>query len=176
MGSVVGNYMALSVSVSLLLWSVLYYQSNKSIIWCMPYDVMLTITVMSYWARWRDKSPAYRLFAQSFVQRQMKENIEAPCSCMIYQHTRFIFATADMVLRIVWWRGIRLTNKSDSTESLSLLFLSTFLSKCVRSVSIYHTIYIYHCFPILQFYTKPLINIYVYIYIYNVHIYATLWP
>ena len=35
------------------------------------------ITVMSQWARWRLKSPASRLFAQSFVQAQIKENIKA---------------------------------------------------------------------------------------------------
>ena len=36
------------------------------------------ITVTSFWARWRLKSPASRLFAQPFVQSQIKENIQAP--------------------------------------------------------------------------------------------------
>ena len=36
------------------------------------------ITVTSQWARWRLKSPASRLFAQPFVQAQIKENIKAP--------------------------------------------------------------------------------------------------
>ena len=31
------------------------------------------------WARWRLKSPASRLFAQPFVQAQIKENIKVPC-------------------------------------------------------------------------------------------------
>ena len=36
------------------------------------------ITVKSQWARWRLKSPASRLFTQSFVQAQIKESIKAP--------------------------------------------------------------------------------------------------
>ena len=37
------------------------------------------ITVTSLWAQWRLKSPTRRLFAQTFVQAQIKENIQAPC-------------------------------------------------------------------------------------------------
>ena len=36
------------------------------------------IKVMSWWARWRLKSPASRLFAEPFIQAQIKENIKAP--------------------------------------------------------------------------------------------------
>ena len=36
------------------------------------------ITVTSWWAWWRLKSPVSRLFTQPFVQAQMKENIKAP--------------------------------------------------------------------------------------------------
>ena len=36
------------------------------------------ITVTSWWARLRLKSPASRLFTQSFFQAQIKENIKAP--------------------------------------------------------------------------------------------------
>ena len=32
---------------------------------------------MSYWARWRLKSPASWLFTQPFIQAQIKENIKA---------------------------------------------------------------------------------------------------
>ena len=39
-----------------------------------PYN---SITVTSLRARWRLKSPAYRLFTQPFVQAQIKENIKA---------------------------------------------------------------------------------------------------
>ena len=36
------------------------------------------ITVTSWWARWRLRSPASRLFIQPFIQAQIKENIKAP--------------------------------------------------------------------------------------------------
>ena len=36
------------------------------------------IAVTSYWVQWRLKSPAYRLFAQPFVQGHIKDNIKAP--------------------------------------------------------------------------------------------------
>ena len=37
-----------------------------------------TITMTSEWPRWRLKSPASRLFTQSFIQAYIKENIKAP--------------------------------------------------------------------------------------------------
>ena len=40
--------------------------------------VVWLITVMSYWERCHLKSPASRLFAEPFVQVQMKENFKAP--------------------------------------------------------------------------------------------------
>ena len=36
--------------------------------------VIVNITVTSQWARWRLKPPASRLFTQSFIQAQIKEN------------------------------------------------------------------------------------------------------
>ena len=36
------------------------------------------ITLTSQWPRWRLKSPASRLFTQSFIRAQIKENIKAP--------------------------------------------------------------------------------------------------
>ena len=36
------------------------------------------ITLTSKWPRWRLKSPASRLFTQTFIQAQIKENIKAP--------------------------------------------------------------------------------------------------
>ena len=41
-------------------------------------EICNNITVMSSWARWRLKSPASRLFTQSFIQAEIKENIKAP--------------------------------------------------------------------------------------------------
>ena len=32
----------------------------------------------SYWARWRLKSPALRLFTEQLIQAQIKDNIQAP--------------------------------------------------------------------------------------------------
>ena len=40
--------------------------------------LQIVITMTSWWARWRLKSPASRLFIQSFIQTQIKENIKAP--------------------------------------------------------------------------------------------------
>ena len=37
------------------------------------------IRVTSLWARWRLQSSAYRLFAQPFVQMEIKEDINSPC-------------------------------------------------------------------------------------------------
>ena len=36
------------------------------------------ITLTSWWPRWRLKSPASRLFTQSFIRAQIEENIKAP--------------------------------------------------------------------------------------------------
>ena len=50
-----------------------------------PLEPYYIITMMSSWARWRLKSPAFRLFTQPFVLAQIivlvqiKENIRAPC-------------------------------------------------------------------------------------------------
>ena len=41
-------------------------------------SMVFRITVTSWWARWRLKSPAFRLYTQPFVQAQIKENIKAP--------------------------------------------------------------------------------------------------
>ena len=48
-----------------------------SMIWYTD-DLESSITVTSLWARWRLKSQASRLLAQSFVQAQIKENVKAP--------------------------------------------------------------------------------------------------
>ena len=39
---------------------------------------LISITVTSWWEQWRLKSPAPWLFTQTFVQMQIKDNIEAP--------------------------------------------------------------------------------------------------
>ena len=40
---------------------------------------ILSITLISYWAQWHPKSPVSRLFAQLFVQTQIKGKIKAVC-------------------------------------------------------------------------------------------------
>ena len=68
------------------------------------------ITMTSWWARWRLKSPASRLFTQPFVQAQIKENIKAPHHwplCGEFTGHRWQFPTqrasnAENVS--IWWR------------------------------------------------------------------------
>ena len=55
----------------LFLWMTVTWIKNRV-------PVGLYITVTSQGVRWRDKSPASRLFIQPFVQAQIKENIKAP--------------------------------------------------------------------------------------------------
>ena len=44
----------------------------------------ITETIITVTSRWRLKSPASRLFAQPFIQVQIKENIKAPRHCSLY--------------------------------------------------------------------------------------------
>ena len=60
------------------------------------------VTVTSWWARWRLKSPAPRMFAQPFVQAQIKENMKAPRHWPLWGEStgnRWIPLTKDQ------WRG-----------------------------------------------------------------------
>ena len=43
-----------------------------------PGTIQSIITMTSWWAWWRLKSPASPLFTQPFIQKQIKENIKAP--------------------------------------------------------------------------------------------------
>ena len=56
------------------IWTAIMYAGS--------YESRLTndvcITMASYWARWRLKSPASPLFAQPFIRAQIKENIKTP--------------------------------------------------------------------------------------------------
>ena len=54
------------------------------------------IIVTLYWARWRPKSPASRLFTQPFIQAQIEENIKAPRHwplCGKFTNGRWILCT-----------------------------------------------------------------------------------
>ena len=47
---------------------------------CHPDSEMwgIFITMTSYWARWRLKSPASRVLTEPFIHTEIKENINAP--------------------------------------------------------------------------------------------------
>ena len=49
-----------------------------------------TITLAVQWSRWRLKSPVSRLFAQPFVQAEIKENIKAPRHWSLWGNSRVI--------------------------------------------------------------------------------------
>ena len=65
------------------------------------------IPVTSSWARWRFKSSASRLFTQSFIQTQIKENIKAPRhrrpvnSPHKWPVTRKMFPFDDVIMKIL---------------------------------------------------------------------------
>ena len=55
------------------------HKASCSILNCISPDTWwATITVTSYWARWRPRPPVSRLFTQPFVQTQIKEITKAP--------------------------------------------------------------------------------------------------
>ena len=54
---------------------VFSYPASQSL--CLIFFAFLII-LTSQWPQWRLKSPASRLFTQSFIQAQIKENIKAP--------------------------------------------------------------------------------------------------
>ena len=60
----------------------------------------LVFKMTSLWARWRFKSPASRLFTQSFIQAQIKETIKAPrhwLLCGKFTGDRWIPRTKDQL-------------------------------------------------------------------------------
>ena len=62
------NYWSLTLSCAMILRSFATY-CNKAI--------SIYITVRSWWAWWRLKSPTSRAFAQPFVQARIKKNLKA---------------------------------------------------------------------------------------------------
>ena len=87
--------------------------------WWIPHtcrDVLFDVQLAyhysdSKWARWRLKSPTYRLFAQPFVQAQIKESIKAPCHWPFWGEstddkgpvTRKIFPFADVIMWTIFY-------------------------------------------------------------------------
>ena len=75
-GILLGNLLKSHLSIQI---NVVWYK------WIVPISFFtlhffctIYITLTSQWPRWRLKSPALRLFTQSFIQAQIKENIKAP--------------------------------------------------------------------------------------------------
>ena len=81
---------------------------------CHPFCITLT----SQWPRWRLTSPASRLFTQSFIQAQIKENIKAPRHwplCEEFTGTgEFPAQRASYAENVsIWWRHHGITNLSN---------------------------------------------------------------
>ena len=57
-----------------------YFQATPTVVifrtWAVTWEPLITMS--SWWAQWRLKSPASRLFTQALNQAQIKENIKAP--------------------------------------------------------------------------------------------------
>ena len=69
--------------------------------------LLLFITVILQWARWRLKSPALRRFAQPFVQAQIKENVKTPRHWPFWGECTSEFPSqkdSDMENVSIWWR------------------------------------------------------------------------
>ena len=80
------------------------------------------ITLTSYWPRWRHKSPASRLFAQPFIQTQIKENLKAPrhwSFCGEFTGTgEFPAQRASYAENAcIWWRHHEIRKKATCTTS-----------------------------------------------------------
>ena len=97
------------IMMIMMMMMVMSRRRSRIEVWLSSYIILwgriyFVITVTSQWARWRLKSPASPLFAQPFIQAQIKENIKAPrhwALCGEYSlHkwpiTRKVFC--------IWWR------------------------------------------------------------------------
>ena len=79
------------------------------------------ITLTSQWPRWCLKSPASRLFTQSFIRAQIKENIKAPHHwplCGEFTRTgEFPAQRASNAENVsIWWRHHAVTHPARVTQ------------------------------------------------------------
>ena len=84
------------------------------------------ITVTSQWARWRLKSPASRLFTQSFIQPQIKENIKAQRHWpLCWEFLAQMTSNAENVS--IWWRHhVEISPRHNAPEvSVMITMLAT---------------------------------------------------
>ena len=74
--------------------------SYKKIIHILTLPPIITMT--SQWARWRLKSPASRMFTQTLIRVQIKENIKAPRHWPLCGEFTQMASNAESVS--IWWR------------------------------------------------------------------------
>ena len=69
------------------------------------FEVTPNITLTPYWARWRLKPPAYRLFVQPFVQVQWKETSKLRVTCHWEGNPPVTPQRANNAENVsIWWR------------------------------------------------------------------------
>ena len=69
-----------------------------------PLAFLYQITVTSYWARWRHKLPASRLFIQPFVQAHIKEHIETSRHSLLWPVDSPSQRANNAENVSIWWR------------------------------------------------------------------------
>ena len=84
------------------------------------------ITMTSWWPWWRLKSPASRLFPQTFIQTQIKENIKAPRHWALWGEFtgtgEFPAQRASYAENVsIWWRHHVITDTGNSPCQLITL-------------------------------------------------------
>ena len=88
-------------------------------------DGQIFITMTSWWARLRLKSPASRLFTQRFIQAEIKENIKAPRhwpSCGEFTGTgEFPAQMASNAENVsIWWRHHVSSNDESNEDNINI--------------------------------------------------------
>ena len=71
---------------------------------CTDYRYQNSISMTSYWPRWRLKSPMSQLFAQSFARAQIKENIKAPRHWTLWGEIHRWQRASKAGSNSIWWR------------------------------------------------------------------------
>ena len=116
-------------------------------------DSITIITMTSFWARWRLKSPAWRLFTQPFIQAEIKENIKTPRHwplCGEFAGHRWTPAqSASNAENVsIWWRHYVMISIPSRCAHSNMFYLK----KWTRLIDI---CYFHHILPIfLWFYEE----------------------
>ena len=105
------------------------------------------IRVTSSWARWRIESPASRLFTQSFVQAQIKENIKAPRHWPLWGEFtgEFPAQSASNAENVsIWWRH----------HAVLLVWASCWINSWFVGDLKHHRAVWNHCYDVLEIICK----------------------